>query len=199
MIYELKTDFRYKIRIAMVIFWDDNDIEVNLNITPDFDGYNRNIVDDCVVMDFYHLLDSLSQNVTCYLLTCECGMADDVGITAPITTNIQDDNIIWNIPIQHYRDILSEPYSALNDDILSLIFDKTQYTQTVFQLIRELKTLVKQGISTKHLKIEDFTRSYHAAEWFLPELTEKHSDLTHLPIAEINPYDGRILDFIAEY
>ncbi|OOR99311.1 hypothetical protein B0187_06020 [Haemophilus paracuniculus] len=199
MIYELKTELRYKLRIAMASFWDDDDFEVSINVTPDFDGYNRNVDDDCVVIDFDLLFTSLNREMEAYFLTCECGVSEDVGIDAPITSKILNDTIIWDIPIEDYGDILAKPYSNYSEGILRLIFDKTQYTQATFQLIRELKLLAKEGIKTAGLTEQDFTCSYGMADWFLPKLATKYAHITHLPIKTFNPYDCSSLDFIEKY
>lgn len=199
-IYELKTEFRYKLRISMVIYDGYDNVDyVNLNITPDFDGYNRNIADDCVVISVYELLDTLTRNVIYDLLTCECGQADDVGIEGPITSTISGNTVTWEMSIKDYQEILDKPYSELTEGILRLIFDKTQYTQAVHQLIRELKTFIKQGIPTATLTAEDFTRTYYTAKKFLPELAGKYSHLNYLNIGQIAPDDDNLLKFILEY
>lgn len=55
--YELHTTLNYKIRIPYLIC-KPSYVSANIVITPDFVGYNQNILDDCVVFDIYDLIDS---------------------------------------------------------------------------------------------------------------------------------------------
>ncbi|MBP4134417.1 hypothetical protein [Gallibacterium anatis] len=186
---ELLTEFKYKIRASMFTFWSEDDIEITLQATPAFLSYNQDITDDCVVLDIHELVASLkiSSPAKSYLLTCECGYADDVGITAPILLTHTKEYIYWDLDITHYRAILSLPYAEIPEGILRLIFPKQQYRNAIIRLVKTLQHFILNGVEIDLLEPQDFTRTYGAAA-LVESIKQEHPQLKFISVDEINPH-----------
>lgn len=157
MLYELKTKLGYQLYYPMLTEWQGFDPEINIRVKPVIQGYNSNMPDDCVVLDIDYLMDAYQklENLSGYYLTCECGVADDVGILAPLTVHISQNEVHWDLDTASYQDILIPPYSNMDHSTLRLIFDKQQYVSDIQQLLKHLQALVKNGIDVSELKNAD--------------------------------------------
>lgn len=199
---ELRTEFDYQIRYSMICINDENpeDMSLTLNVTPAFKGYNSNIIDDCVVMDLY-VLDHILQmqgTVKYYLLTCECDVAEDVGIMSPAAITVTSSEIQIDFFVNDYKEVLEDKYTSKEGETLRIIFDRQQYISKFTELMKTLKLFYKEGVMISALTESDFTRSYHS--WrLLQELKQQYPSLQRFWVGGINPHDAAIEEWVRQY
>lgn len=154
MYYELKAQLNYQLCYPILTEWPDEDAEVNIRVKPVLQGYNPNMDDDCVVLDIDLLMDAYQklENLNDYYLTCECDYAEDVGILAPLDITITQNEVYWDLDIASYRAILMPPYVHERQGTLRLIFDKHQYQESIHRLLKQLQSIVINGIDVDQLK-----------------------------------------------
>ena len=184
MIYELKTELRYRLCISSFLY-DDGLVELDICAKPDFEAYNNEIKDDCVVLDVDVLLSllELEGERQCYPMTCECGWAEDVGINAPLLYQMTDTEIYWDIPVEKYTDIIKTTYAEQGIDTLRLIFNKTDYSETVVNLARKLKYLSENGIRRSELIHYEGTRVEYSRSG---EALLAMPEYAHIEVFQIN-------------
>lgn len=198
---ELPSVFKYHIRYAMVHVDSDEPQHagVCLNVTPDFCGYNTHVLDDCVVMDLSVLLHILKMCGTekHYLLTCECGDAEDVGIMSPASITVTATEIYVDFSVDDYLDILVPEYTEQKGETLRIVFNKNQYEATVLELMQILKKLYLEGVVIDSLTERDFTRAYGSWQT-LQELRRQWPGMQKLEISSINPFDADVEELLEE-
>ena len=169
-----------------------------MQATPAFLGYNQDIDDDCVVLDIHELVASLNTTTPTkgYPLTCECGYAEDVGITDPVLLTHTEEYIYWDLNIAHYRAILSAPYAEIPEGILRLAFPKQQYRNAIIRLVKTLQNFIRNGVQINLLEPQDFTRTY-GADKLAESIKQDYPQLKFIAVNEIKPHGslGAILEY----
>ena len=161
----LPSTLRYRLRYPSLInIADPDDPALNLVVTPAFESFNPDVRDDCVVFDVPALFDTLENGGTNYLLTRECGWAEDVDIGAPISVRVTPAHIEWTLELQHYHHILRAPWCEQTTGTLTLQFYRAQYRRALWQLLHDLYQVARNGVCLATLKQEDITRGYGQAD-----------------------------------
>lgn len=190
----------YRIRYPMVIFEQcpqNGQIKPDYlvaQITPAFSGYNHDVRDDCVVYDMGQLAQSVHQAGAFQILTCECGIADDVGIEGEIKVWHEREKIFWSLSLAEYQDITV--YSEQQYDDLVLVFERQQYIETVIRMLDDADRILQQEIPMRSLEREDFTRSYSTAD-LLEDWSERYPNHAALRVERLQPYDYDLNDILS--
>ncbi|TNH22793.1 hypothetical protein [Testudinibacter sp. TR-2022] len=188
MFIEQHTKLNYRILFSSITFWDNDNLTLHVQVAPNFIGYNPSIENECVVLDVLELIDTLSTDGKGYLLTCECGYAEDSDILSPLTKNSDDKYIYWDLDIKSYRTILSHPLSKRESGTLRLIFDKNEYRDSIIEMMSELQKIIREGIAASSLSKKNLTNTYGLKDNF-HNIIKNYPHITHLPVENINPYD----------
>jgi hypothetical protein len=96
---------------------------------------------DDLVLDLKPLLDSARRPGGYFLLTCECGIADDAGIEEAIfVQHPSPDTIEWDIDIQGALPAFyGESWLAHQEGYLRLLFDRHQYVDDLRRMVAEVQ------------------------------------------------------------
>lgn len=94
-----------------------------------------------IVLDLKSLLESARKPGGYFLLTCECGIADDADIHELIfVQHPSPDKIVWELDIQGLRSALvKETWLTHQDGYVRLIFDRTQYVADLRRMVVEVQ------------------------------------------------------------
>lgn len=90
---------------------------------------------DDEVFDAVEFLLADEQSDSVELLTCECGVAECAGITAPVSVRLGPDHVRWSFPARVYRQRLAGPAGLEHE------FNRAQYDAARRQLVDELDEL----------------------------------------------------------
>lgn len=101
---------------------------------------------DDIVLDLKTLLDSARRPAGYYLLTCECGLADDAGIEELIfVQHPTPDTIEWDVDIQGTRSaMVKETWLTHQDGYIRLIFDRSRYVADLRRMVVEVQQANKE-------------------------------------------------------
>ncbi len=99
-----------------------------------------------IVLDLKALFESARKPGGYFLLTCECGYADDAGIKELIFVQHQSlDKIVWELDIQGLRSALvKEEWLTHQDGYVRLIFDRSQYVADLHRMVDEVQRANKE-------------------------------------------------------
>lgn len=99
-----------------------------------------------IVLDLKPLLESARKLGGYFLLTCECGYADDADIKELIFVQHQSpDKIVWELDIQGLRSALvKEEWLTHQDGYVSLVFDRSQYMADLRRMVEEVQQANKE-------------------------------------------------------
>jgi len=94
-----------------------------------------------IVLDLQSLLESARKPGGYFLLTCECGIADDAGIEELIfVQHLPNDKVVWELDIQGLRSALvKETWLTHKDGFVRLIFDRAQYVTDLRHMVEEVQ------------------------------------------------------------
>lgn len=94
-----------------------------------------------IVLDLKTLLDSACRPGGYFLLTCECGYADDADIKELIfVQHPSPDAIAWEVDIQGMRSALvEETWLTHQEGYVRLIFDRSQYAEDLYRMVTEVQ------------------------------------------------------------
>lgn len=150
----------YCFRYPFVSFFEDVPDSLPFLIQPVLPTFKTKFTDDCVVMDISELAESVTQSRSFQILTCECGMPDDVGIMGCINVIHQEESVIWEFAIDDYRTLLSQPWEDMQDGRIRLYFERQKYQDAVRKLMDEIEQLLSVSVALADLIPEQFTSSY---------------------------------------
>ena len=96
---------------------------------------------DDIVLDLKALLESARKPGGYFLLTCECGIADDADIHELIFVQHPSPNTIaWELDIQGLRSALvKETWLTHQDGYVRLIFERSQYVADLRRMVVEVQ------------------------------------------------------------
>lgn len=140
--------------------------ELYLHVIPRFSGFDIAYPYDTTIFDVEEIAKSCFNEGRYYLVTCECGLPDDADIYDLLNVSITENHIIWDIPIEHYKEVLQEPYHSIGKGNLKLIFDKKAYFLQVRKMLQEIYDNFKNGVKIDSLIKDDFVRDYNSADVF---------------------------------
>lgn len=90
-----------------------------------------------IVLDLLPLLESACKPGRYFLLTCECGIADDADIYEQIfVQHPAPDKIVWEVDVQGLRAALvKETWLTQQDGYVRLVFDRAQYEADLRRMV----------------------------------------------------------------
>lgn len=99
-----------------------------------------------IVFDLKALFASARKPGGYFLLTCECGYADDADIKELIfVQHLSPDKIVWELDIQGLRSALvKEEWITHQDGYVRLIFDRSQYVADLHRMVAEVQQANKE-------------------------------------------------------
>lgn len=99
-----------------------------------------------IVLDLKRLFDSVHRPGGYFLLTCECGIADDADIHELIfVQHLPPDKIVWELDIQGLRSALAkETWLTHQDGYVRLIFERSQYVADLRRMVVEVQQANKE-------------------------------------------------------
>jgi|CXWL01.1.fsa_nt_gi hypothetical protein len=99
-----------------------------------------------IVLDLQSLFESARKPGGYWLLTCECGEADDADIHEPIfVQHLSPDTIVWELDIQGLRAALvKEMWLTHQEGYVRLIFDRNQYVADLRRMVVEVQQANKE-------------------------------------------------------
>lgn len=94
-----------------------------------------------IVLDLQALFESARKPGGYFLLTCECGYADDADIKELIfVQHMSPDKVVWEVDVQGLRSALvKETWLAFQDGYVRLIFDRSQYVADLQRMVKEVQ------------------------------------------------------------
>ena len=99
-----------------------------------------------IVLDLKSLFESARKPGGYFLLTCECGYADDAEIHELIfVQHLSHDKIVWELDIQGLKAALvKETWLTHQDGYVRLIFDRSQYVADLHRMVAEVQQANKE-------------------------------------------------------
>lgn len=99
-----------------------------------------------IVLDLQSLFESARKPGGYWLLTCECGEADDADIHEPIfVQHLSPDTIVWELDTQGLRAALvKETWLTHQKGYVRLIFDRNQYVADLRRMVVEVQQANKE-------------------------------------------------------
>ncbi len=99
-----------------------------------------------IVLDLQSLLESARKSGGYFLLTCECGYADDADIKELIfVQHLSPDKIVWEVDVQGLRSALvKEEWLTHQDGFVRLVFDRNQYVSDLHRMVVEVQQANKE-------------------------------------------------------
>ncbi len=194
----LYSDLDFLIRYSSICFTDEDDKArpdvLFAQCTPLFNGYNFDLKDDCVVYDIFSLIESAKEEGLHWLLTCECGIADDVGIYAACLVSHPDtQTIVWEFEISQYQDLLIAPFNAMKTGWLRIIFERQAYQSAIQRMVIEVQYRLQTLIPFHMIQPQEFTRTFNY-QTTLHDLQKKFIQIKTLQIEDFNPLSLDDLD-----
>lgn len=99
-----------------------------------------------IVLDLKGLFESAHKPGGYFLLTCECGYADDAGIKELIFVQHQSpDKIVWELDVQGLQSAFAkETWLTHQDGFVRLVFDRNQYVADLRRMVAEVQQANKE-------------------------------------------------------
>lgn len=99
-----------------------------------------------IVLDLKTLFESARKPGGYFLLTCECGIADDADIYELIfVQHLSPDTIVWELDIQGLKAALvKETWLTHQEGYVRLIFDRSQYVADLRRMVVEVQKANKE-------------------------------------------------------
>lgn len=101
---------------------------------------------DDIVLDLKALFESARKPGGYFLLTCECGYADDADIKEFVfVQHPSPDTIVWEVDIQGLRSaLIKDTWLTHQDGYVRLIFDRSQYVTDLRRMVAEVQRANKE-------------------------------------------------------
>lgn len=99
-----------------------------------------------IVLDLKTLFESARKPGGYFLLTCECGCADDADIQEFIfVQHASPGKIVWELDVQGLRSVLvKETWLTHQDGYVRLIFERSQYVADLRRMVAEVQKANKE-------------------------------------------------------